>query len=191
MERTKRISSQTLAIAILTVLLVASMLMSVTGAWFTSADDDDHAGYQFGSITLGAMNSSIVFTLDETSGDVIMPGDALDVDFDIVNDGTADMWVRFQLVIGGTAGETYFTEANEAPLGWTEVGGWYYRNAVLIGDLDGVANGSEAVSYTFNIPTSIGDVAESTTITVNLVVQAVQVANNGAINGTNVLGYPA
>jgi len=155
MERTKRISSQTLAIAILTVLLVASMLMSVTGAWFTSADDDDHAGYQFGSITLGAMNSSIVFTLDETSGDVIMPGDALDVDFDIVNDGTADMWVRFQLVI------------------------------------DGVANGSEAVSYTFNIPTSIGDVAESTTITVNLVVQAVQVANNGAINGTNVLGYPA
>lgn len=184
MERAKRISGQTLAVAILTLLLVASLVMTFTGAWFLSQDTDSDAGYTFGTITLGDIAATFDYTLDETSGDVIMPGDQIDVDFDIINSGTADMWVRFSLEINGTFNEATFTTPMAAPLaGWSDGGdGYYYRDAALIGDLNGAANQSEHISYTFEIPTTIGEVAEGQTISFALTVDAVQVANNGTVN---------
>jgi len=202
MERTKRISMQTLAIAILSVLLVASLLMSATGAWFTSTDGDNHAGYTFGSIELAEIGANVfTFTLDEASGDVIMPGDTIDVDFDITNSGTADMYVRFKIEILGTFDESTFATPMAPLAGWVvgsgayEGDGFYYRSAALVANtaaaVGGVVNDTVNVAYEFVIPTTIGEVAENQTISFVLTVDAVQVANNtGSTNGTDVTGYP-
>ena len=175
MERTKRISTQSLAIAVLTVLLVASLVMSMTGAWFTASDGTTDEGHTFGTITLGSMNSSFSYTLGENSGDVIMPGDKIDIDFDVENTGTADMWVRFQLIAQG-GGETHLATqpSGLTPSGYSYESGddFFYRDAPL---QDG--NAVESISFRLEIPNTT-TTGEGDTIDFVLNLDAVQVANN-------------
>jgi hypothetical protein len=176
MERTKRISTQSLAIAVLTVLLVASLVMSMTGAWFTATDGTTDDGHTFGTITLGSMNSSFSYTLGENSGDVIMPGDTIEIDFDVENTGTADMWVKFQLIAQG-GGETHLATqpSGLTPSGYSYESGddFFYRDAPLQDGDDAV----EPILFELEIPgtTTTG---EGDTIDFVLNLDAVQVANN-------------
>lgn len=177
MERTKKISFQTLAIAILSVLLLASVALS--GAWFTSTQKDDGSEKTFGTIELGDINSALVFNLAETGGDVLMPGDSIDVDFDITNTGTAAMWVRFKLTISGD-GVAAFDAALDTDAG-LQTGYVYdtddfyiYKTAVL----ENTA-ATEHQSFSFEIPTTVTDTHEGKDVSIALVVEAVQVAHNG------------
>jgi hypothetical protein len=175
MERTKRISTQSLAIAVLTVLLVASLVMSMTGAWFTATDATTDDGHTFGTITLGSMNSSFSYTLGENSGDVIMPGDKIDIDFDVKNTGTADMWVKFQLIAQGSGATHLATQPSGlTPSGYSYESGddFFYRDAPLQ-DGDAV----ELISFELEIPNAT-TTGEGDTIDFVLNLDAVQVANN-------------
>ena len=199
MERTKRISSQTLAIAILTVLLVASLLMSATGAWFTDQQDTGAVDMEFGTITLGTVGAgSITFDQPderEFDTDILMPGDTVSINFTLLNDGTAEMWTRFQLEVyvdsDGVGvnqpvldtGVFVYTESTFGVTGagvYTYSDGYYYRDARLAEDAQDV------IAATFTIASDINPlVYEGATISMRLVVDAVQAANNGA---TNVVG---
>jgi hypothetical protein len=190
MQRVKRISNKTLAIAIIALLLAVNLMMTFTGAWFTSTDGASDGGMTFGTVTLEDIDASFSYDLGEASLDVLMPGDEIDVGFRVENAGTADMWVRFSLDVGGN-GEQYFQTpvSGLAPTGYTYSDGYFYRNSPMIGDLDGQANGGEDILMTFVIPTTTGDAAEGATVSFTLIVDAVQVANNGA-TGEEAQGWP-
>jgi hypothetical protein len=185
MERARKISTQTLAIAILSVLLVASLLMTATGAWFTDSVDGGDANATFGTIDLtGTGVQSLTINMNETGGDVLMPGDTIDTNFTIVNGGTADMFVRFKLEFTG-AGAAYIDAATPASI-VTEGGVTYNRLEVAEGDFWYVREaaytdedaGTDVITETFEILTSVGDAAQGLAVAVSLDIEAVQAANN-------------
>jgi hypothetical protein len=179
MERTRRISGQTLAIAILTLLLVASLVMSMTGAWFTSSQTETNGGMTFGTITLADIDEIFTYTLGEDSEDVLMPGDEIEVEFTVENAGTADMWVRFALEIGGDGDSMFAVGADDQTVtGYTFSNGYYYRQDAMLGDLDGQANETEDITLTFAVPSSTDDDFEGQSVSFSLTVDAVQAANN-------------
>lgn len=181
MERTKRISTQSLAIAVLSVLLVASLVMSATGAWFSDVATDSDDGFTFGTITIGDLDAQFNYTLGEPEGDVIMPGDEITVTFDIENTGTADMWVRFQLNAIGDGADHFTTPASEqAPTGYTYVSGdqWFYRDAPMHGYLELANDPKDEITFTFNISDDIGNTAEGDEVEFVLSVEVIQFANN-------------
>lgn len=202
MERTKRISMQTLAIAILSLLLVASVLMTATGAWFIdSAEGGDSVG-RFGTILLGDLETdgdTTIFTNNFAEGDVVMPGDSIAVDFTIRNNGSADMWVKFSIAIevtGDTAGRAlagYLTPGETLGENWYAVGevdGLYefaYKLPVVanldgyvdeLGDIVAATQGTVHVEDLFEFPADLSQELEHATFSVTLNVSAVQVANN-------------
>jgi len=188
MERTKRISMQTLAIAVLSVLLVATLLMSATGAWFTSDLADNDPGYNLGTIELGDIGAAFDFTLGEGSGDVFMPGDVIDVSFNILNEGSADMWVRFKLAI---VGDSLFEAASStlAPLGYVynDNDQYFYRTAVLEDE-----TALEPIAFELTIPLTLADDYQGDEISFQLNVETVQAANNGTTpNAEPETGYSA
>jgi|LGVE01.1.fsa_nt_gb hypothetical protein len=186
MERAKRISTQSLVIAILSLLLVASLIMTATGAWFVSSDTAATGDLTFGAIELGSLvqtgdGDAAVMTVNygEPDGDVIMPGDSIDVNFQLLNSGTAAMWVRFKVTLVDSEGHATETVNGQLPGGFTlgTIDGYMYKDAYI-------ENGAAAlnVDFVFNIPTSVGEAAEGDTVSLALAVEAVQVANNGALN---------
>ena len=206
MERTKKISTQTLAIAILTLLLVASLVMSMTGAWFTAVDDDASNEMTFGTVSMAGLSAtSIDFDLDEPNGDVVMPGDSVLINFNIQNTGTADFWARYKLVI-----TVKDAEGDPATIGdltveslsadWHDSGdGWYAYKTPITGNLATAPAGqSVPVVDTYLIQTSLADTYEGYTFTVTLDVETIQVANNhgefdpyAAYDAENVYSYAA
>lgn len=181
MERTKRISTQTLAIAILTMLLVASLVMSMTGAWFTSTDGDSDTGLSFGTVTLADIDAGFTFNVGEESIDVLMPGDTIDVDFTLENAGTADMWVRFKLEANGDGAAAFTTGVKDQTVtGYTFKieDGYFYKIAPALGGATDT-NYTQEIDIQFVIATTIADAYEGKAISFNLVVEAIQAANNG------------
>lgn len=169
--------------------------INTTGSWYTSTDGSTLADQTFGSIELGEIGASPI-TINKSEGDVVMPGDTVDVDFDVLNNGTADMWVRFQIKLYDasddseiltTDGDYIFEEDLEdlntdvsLDSSWvfngnsTAGGDYYYKNIV-------VANGDakEDVIFTLTISDAVGDGLEDTSFYITLDVEAIQVANNG------------
>ena len=190
MERTKRISTQTLAIAILSLLLVASLVMSMTGAWFTDNDGLSYTGTDFGTveISLTATDFNVAMTDPNL---VIMPGDTVDIQFTVNNSGSAQMYARFSLDITvGALGVDVINTAifNQLDLlaDWTKNGNYYYYT----GATDSILEPLDAhiVDTQFIIPTDLDEAYQGLSVEFTLVVQAIQVANNEAAVGTEPWG---
>jgi hypothetical protein len=101
----KKLSTQTLAIAALSFMLVASVALSATGAWFTSEVNSQNVGTDvFGIIELNntGTTGSVAESLDVNLDSELMPGDEMTIDFDIVNDSNAEMFLRLSLEMRST-----------------------------------------------------------------------------------------
>lgn len=166
-----RKSSQ-LTIVILSILLVASIVIGITGAFFTNTNTAS------GDITLGdPVNVSItqggatVTTL--TFSNKALPGDVYNQPIGVtVPDNSTSAVVRVKLTLGDTL---------STPVAVTTTSDWvkgddnyYYYNGKL--DANQSANFATAVT----VPTTLTNTDANKVYNINIVVEAIQYANSAA-----------
>ncbi|MBR6778623.1 MAG: SipW-dependent-type signal peptide-containing protein [Clostridia bacterium] len=170
----RKLSTSTIAIIVLSILLLASVAIGVTLAYFTSTADVT------GNITLGdpvtititqggATASSLTF-----SGDAL-PGSVYDQAIGVAAPAnTTTALIRAKLTITNTEGATVNVEAATTN-NWTEgTDDYYYYNGTL--------SAGSAVDFVtaVTIPTSLTNTDANKTFTIDVVVEAIQQANNAA-----------
>lgn len=87
MEKTKKMSKLSIAVIVLSILLVLSMVMGMTGAWFTWKDQGDGAKVDFGVVKLQKTAENVAF-VDHgvtTLTGALMPGDDILVKMTLTN----------------------------------------------------------------------------------------------------------
>lgn len=116
MQKAKKMSKQTLVVAVLAILLVLSLALSVTGAWFTdTATDDSEIAIEFATVDVGVTaGTSTHYDADDaavTTRDLV-PGDYVTLSGSITN-GTSTVDIYVAVIIGditimGADGDTTY-----------------------------------------------------------------------------------
>ena len=170
----KRVSGSTIAIIVLSILLIASIAIGVTLAYFTANANAT------GNVTLGdPVNISItqggtsVTTL--TFSDDAMPGQVYDQVIGVsVPADTSNALLRAKLTITNTETATLNVEATTVD-SWTkgEDDYYYYK---------GVASANDAIEFItkVTIPTGLVNTDANKTFNIAIVVEAIQEANGAA-----------
>lgn len=173
-EKKKKVSTSTIAIVTLSILLAVSIAIGVTLAYFTTTANVT------GNITLGdpvtisitqggASVSSLTFSNNA------LPGTVYDQSIGVT--APAQMTtalMRAKLTITNTDGATTNVDATTTD-GWTEGSDdYYYYNGTI------AANQAVDFVTAITIPTSLTNEDANKTFTINIVVEAIQQANNAA-----------
>ena len=170
----RRVKGSTIAIIVLSVLLLASIAVGVTLAYFTA--DANVAG----NVTLGdpvniniTQGGSTVTSL--TFGSDALPGQTYDQVIGVsVPADTSDALLRAKLTISNTDGATVNVEATTVDA-WVEGDdGYYYYN--------GVASANASIDFVtaVTIPTTLTNEDANKTFNIDISVEAIQEANNAA-----------
>ena len=172
--KSRGMSGSTFAIIALSLLLVASIILGVTGAFFTGNATVE------GTITLGdpvtigitqggASASSLTFD------GVAMPGTVYDQAISITQPAsTSDSVVRAKLTLNNAGSASVNVEATTAS-GWTtgEDDYYYYNGVVKAGE-------SHDFITAITVPKSLTNADANKAYSVNVVVEAIQFANGAA-----------
>ena len=173
--RTKRrVSGSTIAIIVLTILLIASIAVGVTLAYFSANAN------VVGNITLGdpvniniTQGGSSVTSLT-FAGDAL-PGQVYDQVIGVsIPANTTDALLRAKLTISNTDGASVNVEATTVSA-WIEGDdGYYYYN--------GVARSNDSIDFitAITIPTSLTSADANKTFNIDVSVEAIQEYNNAA-----------
>lgn len=170
----KRVSSSTIAIIALSVLLVASIAIGVTLAYFTST------ATVAGTITLGDPVTISITQGGASATSLTFPGDALPgtvFDQAIGIAAPADIseaLVRAKLTITNADGASTNVAA-QTTSSWTEgTDDYYYYNGSI------TSNDSIDFITSVTVPTSLTNEDANKTFNVDVVVETIQKANNAA-----------
>lgn len=101
MVNSKKMSKSSVAVIVLSILLVLSMLLGLTGAWFTRSAEDKTDGVgnlvmgSLGNVTITAEGVKWTQGITDESRDKVMPGDtvtcgSLKIVYDAASAGTED-----------------------------------------------------------------------------------------------------
>ena len=170
----RRIKGSTIAIIVLSVMLIASIAVGVTLAYF--AADSNVAG----NVTLGdpvniniTQGGSTVTSL--TFSDDALPGHVYDQVIGVsIPADTSDALLRAKLTISNTEGATLNVVATTVDA-WIEGDdGYYYYN--------GVASAGDSIDFVtaVTIPTELTNADANKTFNIDISVEAIQEANNAA-----------
>lgn len=78
MTNAKRNTKSIIALVVMSLLLVASILLAATGAWFTDKVADKTGTVNFGKINIEySTTTPFSFAIKDTEGTIVMPGDTL------------------------------------------------------------------------------------------------------------------
>ena len=177
MEKVKarhRVSASTIAIIVLTILLIASIAVGVTLAYFTS-----NAAVA-GNVTLGdpvniniTQGGSAVTSL--TFSNDALPGHVYDQVIGVsVPANTSDALLRAKLTISNNDGATINIEATTVDTWVKGSDEYYYYN--------GIASAGDAIGFVtaVTIPTTLTNQDANKTFNIDVSVEAIQEANNAA-----------
>ncbi len=170
----KRVKGSTIAIIVLSVMLIASIAVGVTLAYFT-ADAN-----VVGNVTLGdpvniniTQGGSTVTSL--TFGEDALPGHVYDQVIGVsIPADTSDALLRAKLTISNTEGATVTVEATTVEEWVKGEDDYYYYN--------GVASANDAIDFVtaVTIPTTLTNADANKTFNIDISVEAIQEANNAA-----------
>lgn len=170
----KRISGTTVAIIALSVLLVASIAIGVTLAFFTADANVT------GTITLGdPVNINITqggssvtsLTFDGTA----LPGKVYDQVIGVsVPQNTSTALLRAKLTISNTGGATVNVTATTVDAWTSAEDGYYYYG--------GTASAGDAIDFVtaITVPTTLTNADANKVYTIDVIVEAIQQANGAA-----------
>jgi hypothetical protein len=183
MVNSKKMSKSSIAVIVLAILLALSMVLGLTGAWFTATDSDDaNTTIKFGTVAIKVSTedgNTGAWTSKSTVEGEYMPGDSYAATMTLKNTGTQDVYYKVIAVAEVTKKDD--TSAKEV------VG--------ITVKIDQTATGNEVVTdsgiyelatgKTVNFPaslkleTSLGNTfqGEEYSITLKVTIQAVQKAN--------------
>ena len=170
----RRVSTSTIAIIVLSILLLASVAIGVTIAYFTSS------ATVAGNITLGdpvtisiTQGGASVESL--TSAGDALPGTVYDQPIGVSAPAQmTEALMRAKLTITNTDGATTNVEATTTGSWTTGDDDYYYYN--------GTVNANDNIDFItqVTIPTSLTNADANKTYTINVVVETIQQANNAA-----------
>lgn len=173
-KRKRKISPAVIAIIVLSVLLVASIAIGATLAYFTANADVT------GTITLGdpvnlniTQGGATVTSL--TFGDDAMPGTTYDQPISVsIPADTSNALLRAKLTLTDDAGTTATIDADTTASWVAGTDDYYYYN--------GVAKASDVIDFvsSITVPTTLTNTNANDVFTVNIVVEAIQEANYAA-----------
>ena len=170
----RRVSPSTIAIIALSILLIASIAVGVTLAYFTSS------AVVAGNVTLGnpvniniTQGGSSVTSL--TFSNDALPGHVYDQVIGVsIPTNTSDALLRAKLTISNSDGATINIEATTVDRWIKGSDEYYYYN--------GVASAGDAIDFVkaVTIPTSLTNADANKTFNIDVSVEAIQEANNAA-----------
>ena len=173
-KQKRKVSTSTIAIITLSILLVASIAIGITLAYFTATTTVT------GNITLGDPVTVSITQGGATATSLTFSGDALPgtvYDQPIGISAPADMTealVRAKLTITNSDGATTTVEATTTA-SWVEgTDDYYYYNGSL------TANANIDFITAVTIPTSLTNADANKTFNIDVVVETIQKANNAA-----------
>jgi len=174
MVNSKKMSKSSIAVIVLSILLVLSLILGFTGAWFTDRTEGSSSDLQFGIVKLEQTTPSAMTIATRTnageSDGKLMPGDKINVAGAVTNKG-AEAWVS---VVASLTFEADYSI--EAPEGWS----WDTEKKVLTKTATPVAvakDGKVDLATTVTIPEALGNAAANTKVTLTCEVRAIQKAN--------------
>lgn len=170
----KRVKGSTIAIIVLSVMLIASIAVGVTLAYF-AADTSAVGNVTLGdpvniNITQGGSSvTSLTFSNDALPGHVYDQVIGVSIPAD-----TSDALLRAKLTISNTDGATLNVEATTVDSWVQGDDDYYYYN--------GVANAGDAIDFitAVTIPTGLTNDDANKTFNIDVSVEAIQEANNAA-----------
>lgn len=170
----KRVNPATIAIIILSILLLVSITVGVTLAYFQANRDVT------GTITLGnPVNINITqggaSVTSLTFSDTAMPGTTYDQVIGVsIPADTSNSLLRAKLTLTDTEGATTIISAT-TDASWTKGDDDYYY-------YNGVASANQSIDFVtaITVPTSLTNDVAKKVLTVNVVVEAIQEANYAA-----------
>lgn len=174
MAKSRGMSASTFAIIALSLLLVASIVLGLTGAFFTGNANVE------GTITLGDP-VNITITQGGASAETLtftgtaMPGTVYDQAIAIKQpNSTSDSVVRAKLTLTNTGSASVNVTATTAE-NWVEGDDdyYYYQGVVRAGE-------SHDFVTSITVPTSLTNADANKTYTISIVVEAIQHANGAA-----------
>lgn len=173
-KQRKRVSGSTVAIITLAVLLVASIAIGITLAYFTAS------ATVTGNITLGdpvtiSITQGGAAATSLTFDGEALPGTVYDQPIGIAApEDMTEALVRAKLTIANADGATTTVEA-EATSDWTEGDDdYFYYNGSL------TANENIDFITSITVPTSLTNADANKTFNIDVVVETIQKANNAA-----------
>ncbi len=172
--KSRGMSGTTFAIIALSMLLVASVVLGLTGAFFTGNADVAGTITLGNPVTIGVTQGGATATTLTFSGSA-MPGTVYDQAIAVAQPvSTSDSVVRAKITLTNTSSATVNVEAVTAS-GWTKGDDDYYY-------YDGVFKAGDSHDFitSIKVPTSLTNVDANKTYAVNVVVEAIQHANGAA-----------
>ena len=173
-----------IALVVMAILLVLSMAMTITGAWFTDYLDQETDSLEFGKIDIEwNASNGYSFTYDcEEEGLPVMPGCVLTLE------GTIDnleekAYIGYKMTIAFTKDVEIVLTSEQEAAGWSYTGNTLSIDEVVVKD----SNESVVLDTTFAIPETLGNAAQGATAEVTLDVAAVQFVH---VDGTGDAGVP-
>lgn len=163
-------SKSTVAIVLLSLLLVLSLILTATGAWFTDTKTSPDKDLSFGTLKLDAITLdgvAVANTID-TANLNLMPGSTISGKVAVKNSGNSAAWIRYKVTFSGegaadlTLGEGY--------------GEYQYVETALAG------NASMDIEIAASVAKTVGNSAQGKEVKLVIVVEALQQANTAATN---------
>ena len=203
MVNSKKINKSTVAIVVLSLLLVLSLVLTATGAWFTDKETSStQKDFTFGTVSVALSGSAESGAWTATgTGAKVVPGSSFTTTLTLSNDGDQDVWVRAatqtatltvgEKTLNDVAGITVTIEldtkgANKDAVAHSSESGVYGLAATKKQDFKVTVTIDKEVANTVKVGEETvvlnngSDAGVSGTLAVNLVIEAVQQANNTA-----------
>ena len=166
MVNSKKMSKSSIAVIVLSILLVLSLILGFTGAWFTDKKDGGTGTVTMGTINISTSDAKVAVSKDV---DLNMPGDKITIAGEVKNTGEK-AWIRYKL------SHTYETEDElKTALDAAFTGSYVYVEAPV-----NATTGTVSLKENATIPTTLGNAAQGATFSVSLTIEAIQWANNHA-----------
>lgn len=168
MTNSKKNSKSIIALVVMAVLLVASIVLAATGAWFTANGKTDDKTLTFGTVKIAKVEETVaVSNTIDTENVKLMPGSKLAGNLVVNYTGDSAAYIRYKVAVSGD-GAANVTLA----LTGAEADGWVYAETAAATDLTVAINGSVA--------TTVDNEAQGKTVTLSFTVEALQKANTAA-----------
>lgn len=168
MTNSKKNSKSIIALVVMAVLLVASIVLAATGAWFTAEGATTAKPLKFGTVTIKGVTEDVVVrnTIDTTL-EKLMPGSSLEGKLTVEYTGNTAAYIRYKVTVDG-AGKDFVT----LTLTGADADGWVYAETAASTNLVADVAGSVA--------TTVGNDAQDADVTIKFDVEAIQKANTAA-----------